>query len=149
MTCCRPSLKRLLLNQICTSLWAVTVSWPRRKRWVSGEVKQQALERADIFVLPSYNEGLPMSILEAMAQGLPVIATRVGGIPEAVMHGQTGLLFDAGDQAALREALLELARLGAGRAAMGQAGYALARQVFSEQAVVPQIKHLYRELGMV
>ena len=117
--------------------------------WVSGDAKRQALERADAFVLPSYNEGLPMSILEAMAFGLPVISTRVGGIPEAVLNGRTGVLLQAGDRAALTAAFLSLAQSNERRQAMGTAGYTLVKSDYSDVAVVPKIKALYKELGMV
>ena len=64
----------------------------------------------DIFVLPSLDEGIPMAILEAMALGTPVVATAVGGVPEVVQHGVTGLLVEPGNEAALAGACLELAR---------------------------------------
>ena len=116
--------------------------------WISGDSKQHALANADAFVLPSYNEGLAMSILEAMAHGLPVISTRVGGIPQAVLNGRTGLLFDAGDKPALTAALLTIASSPELRREMGAAGHSLALAEFSDLAVVPKIKCLYKELGM-
>lgn len=64
---------------------------------VTGELKERLLSNANCFCLPSYDEGLPISMLEAMAYGIPVIATRVGAIPEAVVNGEEGLLFDPGD----------------------------------------------------
>ena len=64
----------------------------------------------DIFVLPSLDEGMPMAILEAMALETPVVATAVGGVPEVVQHGVTGLLVEPGNEAALAGACLELAR---------------------------------------
>ncbi len=116
--------------------------------WVSGDDKRHALAHADAFVLPSYNEGLPMSILEAMACGLPVISTRVGGIPEAVLDGRTGILLAAGDRPALTAAFLSLAGSTERRLAMGAAGYRLVKSEYSDVAVVPKIKQLYSELGM-
>ena len=59
----------------------------------------------DLFVLPSLNEGMGRALIEAMAAGLPVIASRVGGIPAVISHEQTGLLVPAGNAAALAEAL--------------------------------------------
>ena len=69
--------------------------------WVSGEEKHRILSAATVFLLPSYSEGLPMAVLEAMAYGLPVISTPVGGIPEAVVDGETGFLVSPGDVQAL------------------------------------------------
>jgi glycosyltransferase involved in cell wall biosynthesis len=66
------------------------------------------LERADIFALASHWEGLPYSVLEAMSAGLPVIASAVGGVPEAVIDGETGILVPREDTAALRNALASL-----------------------------------------
>src|SRR6185436_4751668 len=69
--------------------------------WIDGDAIQDLLNGAAVFVLPSYAEGQPMSLLEAMAAGTPVIATTVGGIPELVKHRETGLLVAPGDSAAL------------------------------------------------
>ena len=63
---------------------------------------------ADIFALPSLTEGYPLSIVEAMAWGIPVVATNVGGVPELIRHGVNGLLCTAGDPDSLARALLEL-----------------------------------------
>lgn len=80
------------------------------------------LADADIFVLSSLTEGLSNALLEAMATGKPVIATRVGGNPEVVVEGITGLLVPPGDRAAMSEAILRLAESSELRAAMGAAG---------------------------
>jgi glycosyltransferase involved in cell wall biosynthesis len=66
------------------------------------------LESSTLFVLPSLSEALPLAVLEAMAAGCPVVATRVGGVPELVVHGETGLLVEPGDCGALAAAVLEL-----------------------------------------
>ena len=63
---------------------------------------------ADVFALPSYLEGLPISIIEAMGLGIPTISTKINAIPEAVKHLQTGLLIEAGNSIALRDAIQEL-----------------------------------------
>jgi glycosyltransferase involved in cell wall biosynthesis len=68
------------------------------------------LEAADAFALPSYHEGLPLGILEALATPLPVVASNVGGIPEVIEDGKQGLLFRPGDVEGLAERLLRLAR---------------------------------------
>jgi glycosyltransferase involved in cell wall biosynthesis len=65
--------------------------------WVNAEKRDQLLANADVFVLPSYNEGLPMAILEAMSWGLPILTTPVGGIPEVVSTNHNGLLVTPGN----------------------------------------------------
>ena len=65
--------------------------------WVGGERKLQLLNWADVFILPSFNEGLPISILEAMSYGHPIISTPVGGIPEIVETGKNGILVTPGN----------------------------------------------------
>lgn len=65
--------------------------------WINSRQRDELLSQADVFILPSYNEGLPMAILEAMGWGLPVITTPVGGIPELVIAHQNGLLVTPGD----------------------------------------------------
>ncbi len=67
-----------------------------------GEEKWRQFSSADIFVLPSHTEDMPVSILEAMAVGLPVIATEVGSIPEVIDHGVSGFLVKPHDAAGLQ-----------------------------------------------
>jgi len=65
--------------------------------WVRGEEKDKLLRESDIFFLPSYNEGMPMSILDAMGYSLPIISTKVGGITKIVHNGKNGYVFQPGD----------------------------------------------------
>ena len=76
--------------------------------WLRGEQKQTLIDEAIVFALPSHAEGLPMALLEAMAAGLPVLATNVGGIPQAVRDGVDGYLVEAGDVDALGQALRKM-----------------------------------------
>lgn len=65
--------------------------------WVRDAEKDQLLRSSDIFFLPSYNEGMPMSILDAMGYGLPIVSTDVGGIPKIVRNGENGFVYEPGD----------------------------------------------------
>jgi len=76
--------------------------------WIDTEQRDRLLTQADIFVLPSYNEGLPLSMLEAMAWELPVIVTPVGGIAEIVTDGENGLLIEPGNVEQLSAAMQSL-----------------------------------------
>ncbi|OBB22192.1 glycosyl transferase [Mycolicibacterium peregrinum] len=76
--------------------------------WVEPPARDELLSHADIFVLPSYDEGLPMAVLEAMAHGAVPLTTPVGGIPEAITDGVDGLLVPPGEPALLAEALRRL-----------------------------------------
>ena len=75
------------------------------KGWVSGTEKIKLFNSVDSLILPSYNEGLPISIIEAMSYGLPIISTPVGGIPEIVSNGENGLLVKPGNQEELYQAI--------------------------------------------
>lgn len=71
------------------------------KGWIAGKLKTECLNWEDVYILPSYNEGLPISILEAMSYGHPIISTPVGGIPEIVKDGYNGVLNSPGDVEAI------------------------------------------------
>lgn len=81
-----------------------------------------AFRKASVFTLPSASEASPNVVIEAMAMGLPVVGARVGGIPELIEHGRTGILVDPGDPRALADALADLLTSEDRRRAMGQAG---------------------------
>lgn len=101
------------------------------------------LAEADAFVLASLSEGIPMAVLEAMRAGLPVIATRVGGIPATVLDGETGVLVDSGDAPALARVLCRAAAAPAEFAALGMAGYRRVAEHFSMAAMVRGYERLY------
>jgi glycosyltransferase involved in cell wall biosynthesis len=106
------------------------------------------LEAADLFVLPSRTESLPNSVLEAMATGLPVVASAVGGIPELVEDGRTGLLFSSGDSTALAERLLLLMEDSTLAARLGEAARRQAHARYAFERMVSAIESLYtRELA--
>ena len=90
--------------------------------WVAGEAKAHCLARAGVFVLPSRFEGLPMALLEAQAAGLPVVASRVGGIPQVVSDGENGILHAPDDDADLASALARVLDAPDRARQMGSAG---------------------------
>lgn len=131
---CLPELKRL----------AARLGVSGRVRFLGpvGDVSG-LLARASSFVLPSLSEGLSLTLLEAMARGLPVVATRVGGNCEVVVDGETGLLTPASDPAALAAAILRLRdpRVGV---QMGRAGRCRAEKYFDVRRMVAAYESLYR-----
>lgn len=105
-----------------------------------------AMAGMDAIVLPSLWEGMPNAVLEAMAAGKPVVASRIAGMDELVQDGVTGLLCKPGDAEELAAALLRLARDRQLACAMGQEGRRLAREKFSIEATVASTVGLYDEL---
>jgi glycosyltransferase involved in cell wall biosynthesis len=101
---------------------------------------------ADVFLLTSISEGIPVTLIEAMAAGLPIVSTRVGGVAEVVEDGQTGLLAPSGDDAALAAHVLRLGEDLALRRQLGQKGRARARALFSEAQMHTGYVRIYREM---
>jgi glycosyltransferase involved in cell wall biosynthesis len=104
----------------------------------------QYYRAAGVFCLPSLYEGFPLAILEAMAAGLPVVATAVAGVPEAVADGVTGRVVPPEDAGALADALAELAADRARARAMGEAG----RRRAAEEFAIPRIAAEYLEVWL-
>ena len=101
------------------------------------------LAGSDVFVLSSRSEGIPMSILEAMRAALPIVATRVGGVPATVADGETGLLVESNDVASLARALGSMASDPTAARAMGRAGFDRLRAHFSIDTMVAEYERLY------
>ncbi len=106
----------------------------------------QALNGLDVFVAPSRRESFGVSVLEASACALPVVASAVGGLPEVVQHGATGLLVPPGDVAALAAALNTLADDAALRLSMGSAGRQMVQARYAWPACVAQMMAVYDQV---
>lgn len=104
------------------------------------------LSAADTLLLTSVSEGIPLTIIEAMATGLPVVSTKVGSIAEVIANGSTGFLAEARDHSALAERLIQLGRSAALRIAMGDQGRARAVAEFSESQMAERYASLFDEL---
>ncbi len=116
--------------------------------WLPGERNDvpEIMRGLDCFVLPSLAEGISNTILEAMACGLPVIATDVGGNADLVLHGITGQIVSAGDADAIARSLVQLATSPALAQAMGRAGRQRILEKFSLDAMVGTYQGLYDQL---
>jgi len=116
--------------------------------WIGEREREALLARAAVFVLPSYVEALPMSLLEAMAAGCPVIATRVGGIPDLVRDGENGLLVPPGDPAALAAALQRLLADHALAARLGRQARATVASRHTVEGSLERLEQIYAGLGV-
>jgi glycosyltransferase involved in cell wall biosynthesis len=110
---------------------------------VTGQAKIDCLQSADLFVLPSYAEGLPISLLEAMAARLPVIASSVGGIPSVIDDGVHGRLVRPRDIPQLRQAIEEMAIDSEKRRLMSEAAYSRWLELFNIERTAEQLLNLY------
>jgi len=101
---------------------------------------------SDVFVSPSRGEGLPITLLEAMAAELPVVATDIPGTREVVDHGTTGLLYGPGETDTMCEHV-ERFRAPAARESYGRAGYERIQEMFSVERMASAYAKLYRQLA--
>ncbi len=114
--------------------------------WVRGAEKEKYLKDCSIYVLPTYHEGMPMSVLEAMAYGLAVDSTYVGGIPHIIKDSENGLLQEAGDTSALTANLDRLLADADLRRAFGTMAAAFIQQDFDIAKNLEKLLTLYNEL---
>ena len=116
--------------------------------WVGPSGKRALLENAAAIALPRYSAGLPMSLLEAMAAGVPAVASPVGAIPEVLTDGASGLLVAPGDVTALARALRKLLLDRPLAARIGAAGRETVRARFAPDRVIPRLEELYADAGL-
>ncbi|ENM5833713.1 exopolysaccharide biosynthesis glycosyltransferase VpsI [Vibrio metoecus] len=114
--------------------------------WIAGKDKLDLLTKTDIYCLPSYNEGFPMGVIEAMSAEIPVVASRAGGIPDAITDNEDGKLVDAGDVANLALALSDLIEQRTENQRLAAAGKRKFTDNFSLQSVIPRLQIIYDEL---
>lgn len=114
--------------------------------WVDEERKEAVLQQAHVYVLPSYKEAMPLSILEAMAYGMPVIASDAGGIPEVVEHGHSGYLIRSGDTEALYDAMAGFLRDKTSVISMGHRSRIIVEEKFSVAAGLNKLQDIYEHL---
>lgn len=114
--------------------------------WVSGEEKLEYYKKSSIYILPSYNEGLPISVLEAMSSSLPIVSTEVGGIPEAIEDGSNGYLIQPGDNKAFKKAIMELINSKELRQKFGENSLKRAKEKFDITVFINKLISIYNQL---
>ena len=114
--------------------------------WVSGQKKEEVLKKADILVLPSYYEGMPVCVLDAMAYGCPVIATEVGGIPTMIEDGISGILIKPRDVVSLREGIVKLVNDPDLCKKLSDMAYAKVSKDFNIDNTVDSLIRIYEEI---
>lgn len=113
--------------------------------WVSGENKNALFQSSDIYCLPSYKEGFPMGVIEAMSSRLAVIASDVGGVSDAIVHNVTGLLFKAGDRNGLAKNIEQLLANQQLKNSLKNNAFHKFNSEFSFEIVIPTLEKIYYE----
>ena len=114
--------------------------------WVRGEEKDTLLRDADVFFLPSYNEGMPMSVLDAMGYGLPIVSTNIGGIPKIVHNGDNGACLDPGDVPGFTKEIIRLLKDDIYREESSAASLRIVEEGYSLDAHLSKLLSVYKEL---
>lgn len=114
--------------------------------WLDDAARDRALRTARVLLLPSYAEGLPMAVLEAMAFNLPVVASSVGGIPRLIRHGETGMLIRPGDTDALAAAVVEVLADPERAERIGLAGRRVVQECYGLSTTLAGLAALYGEV---
>lgn len=120
----------------------------RLEGWLGADRKLQAFAAATLFALPSYAEGMPMALMEAMAWRLPTISTPVGGIPQLITAEVNGLVVQPGDIDGLAAAIERLMSDPALRERLGRAGRATIGEGFTPESMLARLTRIYRRFGI-
>lgn len=132
------------IKQLCTELGiADHVVFPG---WVRDQKKDAMIRNADVFFLPSYNEGMPMSILDAMGYGLPIVSTNVGGIPKIVRNGENGYCCEPGDIDNFAKKLVEILTEEKKRCELSQNSFTIVKDRYSLEYHLKQLISLYENV---
>lgn len=115
--------------------------------WVNGKLKEELLKKSQVFVLPSYNEGLPMAILEAMSYGIPVISTDVGSIAEVVIENKTGFLIKPGEYKRIVNCIIAVVKDKAEWINKSSACKKIINNNFNEQKYFNKVTNMYIDLN--
>ena len=114
--------------------------------WVRGEAKEKLLKESGIFFFPSYHEGMPMAVLEAMAYGMAILTTDVGGIPRLITDGVDGYLCRPGDTKQMADRLKELLTDTAKAEKFGRAAREKAKNRYSRESHIKRLLQIYEEV---
>ena len=114
--------------------------------WIDNNKKKEYLKNVDFYILPSYDEGLPMSVLEAMSYSLPVITTDVGGIPEIIQNEKNGLLVKPGDKESLEKAIKDLLENDNLRKDLSQNAYKTILDKFNFEKYEEDLLKIYKQI---
>ena len=116
------------------------------REWIQGEEKTDILAQSTMLLLPSYTEGFPNVILEAMASCLPIVTTPVGAIPEALKEGENCLYIQPGDVQSLKEKILNILKNPEWGVKMGEKNLQLVREIYDINIVGSQLKEIYSKV---
>lgn len=113
--------------------------------WVTGEEKSKLLSEADVFFLPSYSEGMPMSILDAMGYGLPIVSSNVGGVPKLVKNEENGFLFQPGDINGFARSICLILENDELRNKMIDCSAKIIKEKYSQNRHIEKIEEIYKK----
>lgn len=114
--------------------------------WIDNDKRREYLKTSDFYILPSYDEGMPMSVLEAMSYSLPVITTDVGGIPEMIQNEENGILVKPGDNEAIEKAIKKILENDNLRGKVSENAYKTILNKFNFEKYEEGLENLYKQI---